>query len=120
MENEVMDNVAVEPETAPQTAPEQAQTTNNAPNAYETIIAQQQAQIEALIAQSNTLTQQITNMVFNGAQFKSADEMTIKNDDGKLVPLTPQVNASAFNPKSLAETDAFLTMEDLAKEIGKK
>ena len=101
MENEATDNVALEPETAPQTAPEQAQTTNNAPNAYETIIAQQQAQIEALIAQSNTLTQQITNMVNNGAQFNSQPAQPTQ---------TEQSNASAFNPKSLAATDDFLSI----------
>ena len=77
---------------------------DSAPNAYETIIAQQQAQIEALITQTNTLTQQITNLVQNGAQLPSQ-------------PAKPQ---NAFNPKSLAETDAFLSMEDLAKEIGKR
>lgn len=83
---------------------------DSAPNAYETIIAQQQAQIEALITQTNTLTQQITNLVQNGAQLPSQPAQSIEAPK-------PQ---NAFNPKSLAETDAFLSMEDLAKEIGKR
>lgn len=83
---------------------------DSAPNAYETIIAQQQAQIEALITQTNTLTQQITNLVQNGAQLPSQPAQPIEAPK-------PQ---NAFNPKSLAETDSFLSMEDLAKEIGKK
>lgn len=109
MENE-NNNEAVQTETTePQTQIEQP-TDGNTPNAYETIIAQQQAQIEALIAQSNTLTQQITNMVNNGAQFNTQPQTQTQVTQ-------PQ---SAFNPKSLAETDAFLSMEDLAKEIGKR
>lgn len=103
MENE---NTAIEPtneQTEPQTASEQPQSEQNA---YETIIAQQQAQIDALIAQSNTLTQQITNLVQNGAQLNAQ-------------PAQP-APAQGFNPKSLAETDSFLSMEDLAKEIGKR
>lgn len=109
MENE-NNNEAVQPETAePQTQIEQP-TNNNTPNAYETIIAQQQAQIDALIAQSNTLTQQITNMVNNGAQFNAQPQAQTQVEQSQ----------SAFNPKSLAETDSFLSMEDLAKEIGKR
>ena len=78
-------------------------------NPYETIIAQQQAQIDALIKQSNSLTQQITNLVQNGAQLNAQPAQTKE--------LEPQ---SAFNPKSLAETDSFLSMEDLAREMAKK
>ena len=95
----------IEPETQPaQPEPEPQQ------NPYETIIAQQQAQIEALIKQSNTLTQQITNLVQNGAQLNTQPEQVKE----------PDAPGQAFNPRSLAETDAFLSMEDLAKEIGKK
>ena len=113
MENEIITE-AVQPDTPePQTQIEQP-TNNNTPNAYETIIAQQQAQIEALIAQSNTLTQQITNMVNNGAQFNTQPYVPQWYTQ---VSTDPQ---SAFNPKSLAETDAFLSMEDLAKDIGKR
>ena len=113
MENEIITE-AVQPDTPePQTQIEQP-TNNNTPNAYETIIAQQQAQIEALIAQSNTLTKQITNMVNNGAQFNTQPYVP---QGYTQVSTEPQ---SAFNPKSLAETDSFLSMEDLAKEIGKR
>lgn len=83
---------------------------DNANNAYETIISQQQAQIDALIAQSNALTNQITSLIQNGAQLGA----TAPNAQPE-----PQ-NANAFNPKSLTETDAFLSMEDLAKDIGKR
>ena len=104
---------AVQPETTePQTQIEQP-TNNNTPNAYETIIAQQQSQIEALIAQSNTLTQQITNMINNGAQFNTKPYVETK-------ATVQEIANDMFNPKSLAETDAFLSMEDLAKEIGKR
>lgn len=112
MENENIIKVnippeAVQPETTePQTASEQPQSEQNA---YETIIAQQQAQIDALIAQSNTLTQQITNLVQSGAQLNAQPAQ----------PAQP-APAQGFNPKSLAETDSFLSMEDLAKEIGKR
>lgn len=95
----------VEPETTP-AQPE----TEPQPNAYETIIAQQQAQIDALIKQSNTLTQQITNLVQGGAQLGAQPMQPVQPE--------PQ-SAQGFNPKSLAETDAYLSMEDLAKEIGK-
>lgn len=78
-------------------------------NPYETIIAQQQAQIDALIKQSNSLTQQITNLVQNGAQL-NAQPIQAKEPE-------PQ---SAFNPKSLADADSFLSMEDLAREMAKK
>ena len=117
MENENI-NEAVQPETTePQTQIEQP-TNNNTPNAYETIIAQQQAQIDALIAQSNTLTQQITNMVNNGAQFNTQQPHFTTQMANTYIQ--PEQTTQAFNPKSLAETDSFLSMEDLAKEIGKK
>ena len=96
----------VEPETAP-TQPE----TESQTNAYETIIAQQQAQIDALIKQSNTLTQQITNLVQSGAQLGAQPAQYTQPE--------PQ-SAQGFNPKSLADSEAFLSMEDLAKEIGKR
>lgn len=109
MEN---DNTAIEPtneQIEPQTASEQPQSEQNA---YETIIAQQQAQIDALIAQSNTLTQQITNLVQSGAQLNTQPAQPAQ-------PVQP-APAQGFNPKSLAETDSFLSMEDLAKDIGKR
>lgn len=110
MDNE---NAIEQIEQEPQTPIIAEDTRNdNTPNAYETIIAQQQAQINALIEQSNTLTQQITNMVQNGAQFNS---QLVKTET-----IGQKTANDMFNPKSLAETDSFLSMEDLAKEIGKR
>ena len=105
-----------EPETQPaQPEPETQQ------NPYETIIAQQQAQIDALIAQSNMLTQQITNMVNNGAQFNTQPITKFSIDNSQPPHYGNLTTAqSVFNPKSLAETDSFLSMEDLAKEIGRR
>lgn len=118
MENE---NTAIEPtneQTEPQTASEQPQSEQNA---YETIIAQQQAQIDALIAQSNTLTQQITNLVQSGAQLNAQPAQPVQPaQPAQPVQPTQPTPAQGFNPKSLAETDSFLSMEDLAKEIGKR
>ena len=93
-----------------ETPPAQPEGEPTQPNVYETIIAQQQAQIDALIKQSNTLTQQITNLVQNGAQLNAQP----------VQPEPQPQQAQGFNPKSLAETDAYLNMEDLAKEIGKR
>ena len=96
-------------QTEPETQAVQPESEPTQQNAYEAIIAQQQAQIDALIKQSNSLTQQITNLVQNGAQL-NAQPIQAKESE-------PQ---SAFNTKSLAETDSFLSMEDLAREMAKK
>lgn len=109
MENENNTIETIEQQTEPQTEIQQPQSEQNA---YETIIAQQQAQIDALIAQSNTLTQQITNLVQSGAQLNA--------QPAQPVQFSQPAPAQGFNPKSLAETDSFLSMEDLAKEIGKR
>ena len=112
-ENTITLNYEPSTNTISQTEPEpqavQPESEPTQQNAYETIIAQQQAQIDALIKQSNSLTQQITNLVQNGAQL-NAQPIQAKEPE-------PQ---SAFNPKSLADADAFLSMEDLAREMAKK
>jgi flagellar biosynthesis/type III secretory pathway protein FliH len=111
MEN---DNTAIEP-VEQQTEPQAAQDAPKSDtNVYETIIAQQQAQIDALTNQTNTLTQQITNLIQSGAQLGVQAGLQAAQDTQAAQP------AQAFNPKSLAETDSFLSMEDLAKEIGKR
>lgn len=110
MENDNTANEPIEQQSEPQTAQEAPKSETNV---YETIIAQQQAQIDALTNQTNTLTQQITNLIQNGAQLGVQAGLQAAQD---TQPTQPQ---SAFNPKSLAETDSFLSMEDLAKEIGK-
>ena len=111
MENET---TVVEP-TNEQTEPQTAQDAQKSDtNVYETIIAQQQAQIDALTNQTNTLTQQITNLIQSGAQLGVQAGLQAAQDAQPAQP------SQAFNPKSLAETDSFLSMEDLAKEIGKR
>ena len=119
MEN---DNTAIEPtneQTEPQTALEQPKSETNV---YETIIAQQQAQIDALTNQTNTLTQQITNLIQSGAQFNAQQPIPDFSIDNAQPPHYGNLTTaqSVFNPKSLAETDSFLSMEDLAKEIGRR
>lgn len=71
-------------------------------NSYQTIIEQQQAQINALIAQTETLNKQIINMVNSGAQF---------NDNSQ--PTQPT------QPISLSD-DMDYSLESLAKDIGRK
>ena len=76
-------------------------------NAYQSIIEQQQEQINALLKQTESLNAQIVGMVQNGAQF----------NDGK------QGNANAgsqgLNPASLADMTG-ASVSDLAGEIGKR
>ena len=110
MDNEATNTIE---QTEPETQPVQPESEPTQANPYETIIAQQQAQIDALIKQSNICTQQITNLIQNGAQLGVQAGVQAAKD------IQPDTQQNAFNPKSLAETDAFLSMEDLAKEIGK-
>lgn len=77
---------------------------NDSTNPYQTIIEQQQAQIDALIAQTTALNSQIIDMVNNGAQFNDAK---------------PAQPAQPVQPVSLAD-DADYSLESLAKEIGRK
>ena len=77
---------------------------NDSFNPYQTIIEQQQAQIDALIAQTTALNSQIINMVNAGAQF---------NDNNHAQPVQP------VQPVSLSD-DADYSLESLAKEIGKR
>lgn len=93
-------------QTEIQTAPQQAQENGNA---YQTIIEQQQAQIDALLAQTANLNQQIIDMVKNGAQFNDAQQ-------AKPVPQTQPVQN--LNTPSLATGEDY-SLEALAKEIGK-
>ena len=75
-------------------------------SAYDSIITQQQAQIEALINANANLTQQVTQMVQNGAQFyqpQSAQQVT--HMPTNMVPLQDNEDYS---------------IEALAKEIGKR
>ena len=78
-------------------------------NPYESIIEQQQAQINALLEQTANLNQQIVNMVNSGAQFTSSQ------------PAQPEEPKpmQQFNPQPLSEGDNW-SLESLAKEIGKR
>lgn len=94
-----------EPVSEPQPEPEPQQV-----NPYQTIIDQQGEQIAALIAANQALTQQVTNMIQNGAQLGGAQPVT----------QTQQAAPTAqLNTPSLASNDDW-SLEDLAKEIGKK
>ena len=99
---------AIQPQTAPQPAI-QPQTAPQPQNAYDSIIAQQQAQIEALINANNNLTQQVTQMVQNGAQFyqqqPAPQQMNVLPNFGVMQPL---------------QNNEDYSLEALAKEIGKR
>lgn len=76
-------------------------------NPYKTIIEQQQAQINALIAQTTALNNQIVNMVTSGAQL----------NDNK--PVQSAQSAQPAQPPALSD-DVDYSLESLAKEIGRK
>ena len=73
-------------------------------NTYQSIIEQQQAQINALLEQTTALNNQIINMVNSGAQF---------NDNKPVEP------AQLVAPKALSDDEDY-SLESLAKEIGKR
>lgn len=75
-------------------------------SAYDMIIAQQQAQIDALIAQNSSLAQQVTQMVQNGAQFQQAQPQMLPNQ-------------TQFNLQALSD-DKDYSLEGLAEQIGKR
>ena len=100
---------AAEPQQA-QTEPQQAAAEQpQQTNPYESIIEQQQAQINALLEQTANLNQQIVNMVNSGAQFASAQPAQVEE------PKPMQ----QFNPQPLSDGDDW-SLESLAKEIGKR
>lgn len=76
-------------------------------NAYDSIIAQQNEQIAALIAQNQSLTNQITQLVQNGAQI------------GQMQPAANVSPLQQFMQPSLADSDDW-SLESLGREIGKK
>ena len=87
-----------EPENNPISEPKIDQT-----GTYQTIIEQQQAQINALIEQTTALNNQIISMVNSGAQF---------NDGKQAIVQEPIV-------KSLTDDNDY-SLESLARDIGKK
>ena len=84
---------------ATQAEPEQAKDAN----AYDAIIAQQSAQIDALLAQNERLTNQITQLIQNGAQIKQE----------------PAPNIFATQSLQLQDNQDY-SLEALAKDIGKR
>ena len=77
------------------------------PKAYQTIIDQQAAQINALIAQNESLNGQIYRLIQNGAQ------ITGNSQPGRIDPL------SNLNGAALSDGDDW-SLESLAKDIGKR
>ena len=102
------ETVQAEPANEPITTfetPQEPPTEPNAPNAYESIISQQTEQINALIAQNQSLTDQITKLVHGGGQIASAQ---------------PAGNPlSQLSAPSLA-SDEDWSLEALAKDIGRR
>lgn len=97
--------VAVAPEPAPANepvtkpvAPEPEQA-----NAYDSIIKQQTEQINALIAQNQSLTDQMTKLIQNGAQIGQPQQVT---------PL------QQFAPPALSDNDDW-SLEALGREMAK-
>lgn len=99
------------PQAEPQ-QPQQAQPDNaqQAVNPYQSIIDGQNEQIAALIAANEALTKQVTNMIQSGAQLGGTQPVA--------QPQQAQPTAQ-LNTPSLASNDDW-SLEDLAKEIGKK
>ena len=76
------------------------------PNAYDSIIAQQTEQINALIAQNESLTNQLTQLIKNGAQIGNRQQYV-------------QDPIANLNGVALSDNDDW-SLESLAKDIGKK
>ena len=90
--------------------------------AYDSIIAQQQEQITALMAQNQALNGQITQMVQSGAQFAQTQPQQAQQPQQQpqyssvYQPVSPM---QQFTPPSLAD-DKDWTLEGLAEQIGNK
>ena len=113
------------------TAPEQ-QTQYQMQDAYQAIIEQQQAQINALIAQTNAQSEQITKLVQSGGQFHAQPQQQPQQQFTQAVPQPQQVqfpnvyqpydaqaapNANWQPPSMLEQQD--YSLESLGKEIVK-
>ena len=95
---------------------------SDANNAYQAIIEQQQAQIRALIAQTNAQSQQITRMVQGGAQFMQQPQQVqpMQQQQPQQFPnyYQPTNPMQQFNPPALSDNQDW-SLEALGKEIGK-
>ena len=94
-----------EPQAEPQAEPQQ-------PNTYETIIKQQNEQIDLLIEHTERLNAQIAQMVQGGVQF--TDNSGTANGHTRTTPNPMQ----QMNPPALTDNDDF-SLEALGREIGK-
>lgn len=106
---------------APAPAPE-PQAASTGPGAYQSIIQQQQEQIDALIAHNKSLSDQITALVHNGGQITDPDGQPGDRAGAQSQP-QPQQAQPAFTgmpgSRSIA-LDEDMSLEALAKEIGKR
>ena len=96
---------------------QQSNAGGNTPNANDAIIAQQAAQIEALIARTQSLTEQINRLVtMGGVQINdgSAGASNLQPNAGAGM----QPNAAANNTGNLPE--GYKSLKDLGAEIGKR
>lgn len=89
----------------PPAAPEPAAPTNAG---YDSIIQQQTEQINALIAQNQSLTNQITQLVQGGAQINTAQQAA----QPAASPM------QQFNPPALSDNDDW-SLEALGREMAK-
>ena len=109
MENEPI-NEDLEPVSEPVQPIEQTvqpEQPKEQPNAYASIIEQQNEQIAALIAQNQSLTGQITQLIQSGAQIKTVQQTQPQ----------PMMQPSMLQP-SLSENDDW-SIESLAREMAK-
>ena len=112
MENESTEDFAKE--EPPAQSPEEPVQPVSQPlgvDAYQSIIDQQNATINALMAQNQALNGQIAQMVHSGAQ--------ITQQPAQQSAAQPVQPAQTFNPQPLSEGDDW-SLESLGKEIGKR
>ena len=112
MENEIVEETQQE-ETAAQPPEEHVQSVSQplGVDAYQSIIDQQNATINALMAQNQALNGQIAQMVHSGAQ--------ITQQPAQQPVSQPVQPTQTFNPQPLSEGDDW-SLESLGKEIGKR
>lgn len=114
-----------QPQSQPQPMP---QPQMQMPEAFQSIIEQQNTQIAALIAQNQALNGQITQMVQGGAQFMQQTQPQPQPYQQIQQPIAqpqqfpnyydPANPMQRFNPSALSD-DRDWSLESLAKEIGK-
>lgn len=95
--------VAVAPEPVPVSEPVAVASEPEQANAYDSIIKQQTEQINALIAQNQSLTEQMTKLIQNGAQIGQPQQTT---------PL------QQFAPPALSDNDDW-SLEALGRKMAK-